>query len=152
MNRYLWLLCGVVLAGSVRAEEEGAAVPTAAGAKAPAPTGVAPSKGDPGCPPCQVKMCVPETSKSKTARVYYECECKEYCLPKCPFPCFFRKKCGCDDCKPGCPRCDKPRVRNVLIKKLATEETESVRCVLKTVEAPPCAPDCPPVCDGPVKP
>lgn len=147
MKRTLFLLLAGLLAANVwagensEAETESAPEPIAAPAApkgtAPAPAGTVPGSPADCCPPNLVKVCVPEPSKKKTSTPYYDCVTKDYCLPKCPWPfgCF-RKKCA--ECGDGCPNCSKPRTRNVLVKKIATEECDTFKCVPKTILVPPC--------------
>lgn len=89
-------------------------------------------------PACQIVQCVPELSTTIKPRVYFECESKEYCLPRCRLPCFWRKREGVVPASADCPPCGKVRVRRVLIKKVATEESPSWRCVPKTIRDMPC--------------
>lgn len=138
MNKFLLALCSAALASWAWAQED-----DSPGAAKPVPSDIETVSfivhKRAKCESCEPKVCVPELSKTKTPRTYFECECKDYCLPRCPFPfCGCCKK-GCKDRGPGpCPKCSKPRTRNVLIKKQAMDETESWRCVPKKIDELAC--------------
>lgn len=153
------LLCGAVVAQEPETEEVAAQAAPAAktppglppGAQ-PLPPGAVPVDipGKQECGnPCVKKICVPEPSKTKKSTVYYDCQCKDYCLPRCPCPnCFkfWKKKKDCANCEcehGHCPKCEKkPRVRAVLIKKTKTEECDSTKCVVKEVPQECCPEEC----------
>jgi hypothetical protein len=141
MNKFLTLLCTASLASAAAAADPGPVLD--AGAVKPVPQeidGVCLPPTGPCCGKrCPDKICVPELRTDKTQRVYYECETKDYCLARCPFPFCRACKKGCKDCGPGpCPKCSKLRVRNVLIKKSATEEEQNWTCVPKSLADMPC--------------
>jgi hypothetical protein len=73
------------------------------------------------------KVCVPEPAKAKKVRTEYDLKCVDYCLPKCPHFSLLHRWGTCDT---GCDvTCGKPRTRHVLVKRLITEERDSVKCV-----------------------
>ncbi|MCS6849800.1 MAG: hypothetical protein NZ700_01360 [Gemmataceae bacterium] len=78
--------------------------------------------------PGECPICVPVPTKSKTTRVYYDVAAKHYCLPRCrlPFVAWLQKRAGCD-----VPNCGKVRTRRVLVRKTATEECDTYKCVPK---------------------
>ena len=97
------------------------------------------------CPPATRKTCVPEPDQKKVTKTVYDCECEDFCLPKCPKFSLHSHKKGCDKdcggCADGaCASCEKPRTRKVLIKKFVTHEECGVKCSVQ--EVPACAP-CP---------
>jgi len=138
----LWMIpCAALLASALWADEPAADAPPAAPALSAAEESEATEESaapNAGCPPCVTKVCVPEPAKKKTVTPWYDCVSKDYCLPRCPWPaCWFGKK-RCGEGAP-CTECGPPRTRNVLVKKLAVKETDTVKCVPKTIAAPACA-------------
>jgi hypothetical protein len=81
---------------------------------------------------CVCKVCVPEPAKTKTVKTVYDVKCVDYCLPKCPHFGWLKGDCG--ECG---TTCDKPRTRRVLVKKLITEEHDTIKCVPKQIGANP---------------
>lgn len=98
---------------------------------------------------CKPRICVAEPSKTKTPRIYYEAKTQYFCVPKCSCPlagllhkCGLKCCGGCEACcEGGCADCGKVRKRTVLIKKIANEEKDGFKCVVKEVE-PVCVTPC----------
>jgi hypothetical protein len=99
--------------------------------------------GGPCCPPGCEHVCRPEIATRKVPKVFYDCKCEPFCLPKCV--CGFGKGChkGCDPCcapcPVPCPECEKPRVKKLLIKYIKEVDECYVKC---TPELVPCCPPC----------
>jgi hypothetical protein len=102
------------------------------------------TSGHASCPEaCAPKICVPECGVKKVSRVVYSSKCIEYCLPKC------RLGGSCDGCDTCNADCGKPRVKNVLLKKVVTEECPITICVVR--DAPACTATSPAIIVAPSK-
>src|SRR5262245_59445046 len=90
---------------------------------------------DAACPEaCPHKVCVSVPTTKKNTKVVYGSRCIEYCLQKCTLGH------GCDDdCADNCGRV---RTKNVLLKKVITEECPATKC--EVALAPPCPTACSP--------
>jgi hypothetical protein len=115
---------------------------------------------------------VPKTEVKKVTTRYFDCACKDYCLPRCGHITLFRglfnrHRCddGCGDpcggCGSGhgrgrhrddgcgdCVECDHVRTRNVLIIKKRVEDKCVTTCVVEH-RAPTCVVPCPAPCPAP---
>jgi hypothetical protein len=131
------------------------AVPTAHAADAPC-AACAPAC-EPACPAecgcfrevCK-KVCRVVPDVKKTPRNCYSCKCEDFCVLKCSCPlcrhcCQSCQPCspcdgGCD--APGyCPRCGRPHVRHLLLKKIVNDECPQPKCVVERVAVlAPCKP------------
>lgn len=93
--------------------------------------------------PCREPMvCVPEPSKTTKRTTVYSSKESPYCLKKCPNPLagLFGGGC-CDPCgnPASCGDCEKVRYKNVLLKRVVTEEVPDYKCTPKPA---PCTPSC----------
>lgn len=124
-------VCSIAFVGPVAAQE--AVTKTGANSAVVAP---ATHGGGASCAePCPHKVCVSVPTTKKVSRTVYDSKCIEFCLAKCAF--FSR---GCNDhCADNCGRV---RTKNVLLKKVVTEQCPSTKC--EVTLAPPCVTACPP--------
>jgi hypothetical protein len=84
-------------------------------------------------------VCIPQPETVKTTRAVYDLNLKPYCLPKCPIS--LGALLGHCHCGEGCCcNCGHPHVRHVLMKKFASEEHQTCKCV------PVCVPACEQAC------
>lgn len=82
------------------------------------------------CTTCN-KVCVSEPTIKKHTKVVYASKCIDYCLPKCALGG------NCNSCEANCGHV---RTKNVLMKRVVTEECPSSHCVVR--EGAACAPTC----------
>jgi hypothetical protein len=80
---------------------------------------------------CRPKICVAEPDKKKTPKTTYDCKTEEFCVPKCPHCCWWKKLCGKGSGEGPCLECECPRTKRVLIKKVREEECDILKCKLK---------------------
>ena len=74
------------------------------------------------------KVCRLVPDVKKVSKWVYDCKSEDFCLKRCPL---HKDKC-CNDCA-ECAKCDRPRTKTVLLKKLVVEECPTTKCIVEEV-------------------